>query len=110
MKREDVAALVCHDIEQRVVGGSEQYGERLTTFNGRNAIWDAYEEMLDLALYIRQAIAEHAQILREAEAALLASYDARDFPADGTSRQELMAKRIHEFLELHPQQEKERKQ
>lgn len=55
----DVAGLVHHDIEKRVAYGKLQYGERLTTLNGRDALQDAYEEALDLALYLRQAIWEH---------------------------------------------------
>jgi hypothetical protein len=35
-----------------------QYGERLAAHNGRDALQDAYEEALDLALYLRQALAE----------------------------------------------------
>lgn len=58
MKRTDVATLVTADIEGRVAKGAIEYGERLTTCNGRDALWDAYEEALDLCLYLRQAIAE----------------------------------------------------
>lgn len=58
MTRIDVAAIVHADIEARVTKGADEYGERLTTHNGRDALWDAYEEALDLCLYLRQAILE----------------------------------------------------
>lgn len=57
-KREDVFNFVFDDLEVRRKVGIETYGEPLTTFNGRDALWDAYEEALDLALYLRQAILE----------------------------------------------------
>lgn len=54
----DIASLVNFDIESRVAKGRILYGERLTSHNGRDALVDAYQEALDLALYLRQAIAE----------------------------------------------------
>jgi len=54
----DVASLVHKDIEARVAYGLEHYGERLTSHNGRDALADAYQEALDLVLYLRQAIHE----------------------------------------------------
>lgn len=38
--------------------GIERYGTELKTNNGRDALTDAYQEGLDKALYLRQAIAE----------------------------------------------------
>lgn len=49
--RTDIAKLVHDDLERRVTMGAKQYGERLTSHNGRDALNDAYEEALDLALY-----------------------------------------------------------
>lgn len=57
--------LVTADLTQRVNKGAAQYGEPLTTHNGRNALWDAYEEVLDLAMYIRQEIEERKQPYEE---------------------------------------------
>lgn len=54
----DVAKLVCADIEARVELGRQRYGERLRSHNGRNALWDAYQEQLDSLLYLRQAMDE----------------------------------------------------
>jgi len=38
--------------------GKERYGTRLQPFNGRDPFIDAYQEVLDLAVYLRQAIYE----------------------------------------------------
>lgn len=54
----DVASLVHVDIEARVAYGLEHYGERLTSSNGRDALADAYQEALDLVMYLRQVLHE----------------------------------------------------
>lgn len=53
-------ALVVADIEQRKLVGLERYGTLLYPHNSRNALQDAYEEVLDLCQYLRQAIEEGA--------------------------------------------------
>lgn len=50
--------LVSDDLASRLVVGIERYGKPLQANNGRDALRDAYEEALDLACYLRQAIAE----------------------------------------------------
>ena len=57
-ERVEVLPLVIDDLESRIAGGAKQYGEPLTTHNGRDTLWDAYEEALDLCLYLRQTIEE----------------------------------------------------
>lgn len=54
----EVAPLVIADIVARVKMGEKKYGERLRANNGRDALLDAYQEALDLALYLRQEIEE----------------------------------------------------
>lgn len=54
----DLANEVKEDIENRIIKGVATYGERLKPFNGRIALQDAYEEILDLALYIKQELKE----------------------------------------------------
>ena len=54
----DVATLVHVDIEARVEYGVAHYGERLTSHNGRDALADAYQEALDLVMYLRQVLHE----------------------------------------------------
>lgn len=50
--------LVINDIKQRDEMGLKKYNTRLQPFNGRDVLWDAYQEALDLAVYLRQAIYE----------------------------------------------------
>jgi hypothetical protein len=50
--------LVIHDMLARDREGRERYGVPLQANNGRDALQDAYEEALDLAVYLRQAIEE----------------------------------------------------
>jgi hypothetical protein len=57
-ERDDVADLVHSDIESRAELGRERYGERLSIFNGRDSLVDAYQEALDLVMYLRQRIEE----------------------------------------------------
>lgn len=51
---------VIRDIEERVEKGRERYGTELMTRNGRDPLIDAYQEALDLVLYLRQAILERS--------------------------------------------------
>lgn len=54
----EIADLVLADMAERKRIGMERYGVPLQPFNGRSALWDAYEEVLDLAVYLRQQIEE----------------------------------------------------
>lgn len=53
-----ILGMVLADLTNRALEGKEKYGEPLKAGNGRNALWDAYQEALDLAMYLRQAIEE----------------------------------------------------
>ena len=48
------------DLQDREAKGVETYGTRLRMFNGRDPLWDAYEEVLDLAAYLRQHLSEQS--------------------------------------------------
>lgn len=50
--------LVIKDIHDRDKFGTKKYGTRLQPYNGRNALIDAYQEALDLVVYLRQLIEE----------------------------------------------------
>lgn len=54
----DIFPDVIADIEERAEMGKAQYGTYLQTHNGRNAMQDAYEELLDLACYMKQHLTE----------------------------------------------------
>ena len=49
---------VIEALKQREARGLQTYGTRLQPHNGRDALQDALEEVLDAAMYIQQAIME----------------------------------------------------
>lgn len=51
--------LLVADIQARDKYGQGKYGQRLRPFNGRNSLRDAYEEVIDLAVYLRVLIYEN---------------------------------------------------
>lgn len=53
-----IADLVIQDMAERKQLGIKRYGTALQPFNGRDALVDAYQEALDLCVYLRQAIEE----------------------------------------------------
>ncbi len=50
--------LVIADMRLRDAFGEKKYGERLRPHNGRDADVDAYQEALDLCVYLRQKLYE----------------------------------------------------
>lgn len=50
--------MVIADVEQRKQVGLERYGTLLQPNNGRDMLRDAYEEAIDLAVYLRGCLAE----------------------------------------------------
>lgn len=50
--------LVIRDMEKRDKSGEEKYHCHLQPFNGREVLIDAYQEALDLVVYLRQLIYE----------------------------------------------------
>lgn len=61
--------LVHRDLALRDRLGWQQHGKPLLPHDGKDSLWEAYEEALDLAVYLRKAIAEREGIRRDAEAA-----------------------------------------
>ena len=53
-----VWGLVMDDMQARDAEGRRKYGVPLQPNNGRDALVDAYQEALDLVVYLRQAIHE----------------------------------------------------
>lgn len=62
--------LVIEDMRQRDHVGRQRYGMPLQANNGRDAMVDAYQEALDMVVYLRQAI-EERRLERAALAALI---------------------------------------
>lgn len=58
-----VQDLVIADMQARKEVGLERYGTLLQAFNGRDSIMDAYQESLDLSVYLRQVMAEDNVLL-----------------------------------------------
>jgi hypothetical protein len=50
--------LVIEDMKTRKEFGLNKYGTTLQANNGRDALRDAYEEALDLTVYLRQLLEE----------------------------------------------------
>ena len=53
-----VIDYVLADMVERAAMGVIKHGMPLQTDNGRDALWDAYQEAMDLCMYLRQAILE----------------------------------------------------
>ena len=54
----EVLPHVVRDLTARVEWGKEKYGTVLKTLNGRAALIDAYQEALDLVMYLKQELLE----------------------------------------------------
>lgn len=57
-----IVDLVAEDLYKRKEFGIEKYGQPLKAHNGRNPLQDAYEEAMDLVLYLRQCLEEQASV------------------------------------------------
>lgn len=58
-----IQGLVRADLETREQIGIQRYGTALQPHNGRDALRDAYEEALDLACYLKQALIERGEVV-----------------------------------------------
>lgn len=59
MNKIDTCRLVMQDIEARRTLGINTYGVPLAPHNGRNSLQDAYEECLDMAMYLKNEMLEN---------------------------------------------------
>jgi hypothetical protein len=57
-----VQDMVIADIQSRKELGIRKYGTALQSGNGRNMLLDAYEEALDLVIYLRGALDEQERV------------------------------------------------
>ena len=64
---QDLWPLVIKDMEDRDKLGKAKYGIALRPHNGRNALIDAYQEVLDLSVYLRQEIEEQQSLVAALE-------------------------------------------
>jgi hypothetical protein len=65
-------AVVIDDMKARDDHGRQKYGTPLQPNNGRDSLWDAYEESLDQTVYLRNAIDEHRARISRLEALITA--------------------------------------
>lgn len=72
-ERPFIQDLVISDIEERKQHGIRKYGTALQSGNGRDMLLDAYEEALDLAIYLRGLLDEQ-QRARAAETWWVTTY------------------------------------
>lgn len=56
--KKPVGEYLIKDIKSRMESGKKTYGEYLFTDNGRDAILDLYEELMDACFYIKQFMLE----------------------------------------------------
>lgn len=54
--------MLKNDLLERVQMGHKKYGTYLMTFNGRKPLIDAYQEIQDFLMYLRQAIEEGSNL------------------------------------------------
>ena len=58
-----IVGLVMKDLTDRLVKGTETYGVPLQAGNGRDAMQDLYEELLDACCYIKQVMVERDTLI-----------------------------------------------
>ena len=58
MAEKTIIEQLIDDIQGRDTVGRAKYGQPLMAFDGRRTLKDAYEEALDLAVYIRKEMVE----------------------------------------------------
>lgn len=63
-KNRAIQEAVISDMVNRLAFGIEKYGTPLQAFNGRNSPKDAYEEILDLAQYVKQWDIERDKMIK----------------------------------------------
>lgn len=80
--KDAVTEKVIKDLLERTEKGVRTYGRPLETFNGRDSRLDAYEEVLDLAQYLKQGLMEQDD-LREALKEIVLAYDAMPVKPSG---------------------------
>ena len=64
-RRHEVLPYVVADLGDRATFGYEKYGTLLQAYNGRDALYDAYQEALDAIMYLGQARMERGVTLPE---------------------------------------------
>lgn len=108
--RASVTDGMIEDLKERRTGGIKKYGGELESGNGREALVDAYQEAMDMALYLRQRVMEDVD-LHEARAELekvkVTLYRLRDvLPTPGWVFEDLMTQLDFAIERIAPEAEK----
>lgn len=61
---------VIEDMKERHQIGTKKYGQPLTAGDGRKSLIDAYQEVLDMAVYLKKQIIENAELVAERDTAV----------------------------------------
>lgn len=88
--------LVAEDLQKRKEFGYRKYGTLLQAGNGRDPLTDAYEEVLDHSVYLRQAIIERAEMRGLLEWGLNLCINGENEDADDTWSE--FSCKVEEFL------------
>lgn len=75
-----IADFVIEDIKARDKFGTKKYGTRLQPFNGRDFMFDMYQEALDLCMYFRGALYERDSKATDGVEDLMSEGGASDDP------------------------------
>lgn len=95
-----VHQLMINDIQARMDLGTRRYGTPLQPHNGRNALLDAYEELLDLGVYLRQHLFESEGVPDWVECLLQSWLTGDDLDFNGCLVPPAVAARIEELTHL----------
>lgn len=74
----DCWELVLADMRDRRQMGIDKYGKPLRPDNGRDALVDAYQEVLDLTVYLRQAIEQQRAVEHRINEEILSKISAQN--------------------------------
>jgi hypothetical protein len=55
---QNIVTILLQEIQEKADRGAAKYGSALMSFNGRNSLVDAYQELIDLLMYLRQCVEE----------------------------------------------------
>lgn len=61
-KSRHTVTLVIEDLKERKKAGKKKYGVAHQSDNGRNHLLDAYEEAMDLCVYLRAELDKQGQL------------------------------------------------
>lgn len=76
--KKEVLENVIVDLKERGNIGIKRYGTPLKTFNGRDSLIDAYQEALDLVMYLKQNLMERKSFTEKPEKKFRIAFDLDD--------------------------------